>query len=49
VLEHETEIKLSHNFDLQASVEFEFDEALFTIDLHEISPDEETGELTAWI
>ena len=49
VLEHETEIKLSHNFDIQASVEFEYDEALFTIDFHEVSPDEETGELTAWI
>jgi hypothetical protein len=49
VLQHETLIKLSHNFDIQAQVEFEFDEGLFTIDFAELSPDEETGELSAWV
>jgi hypothetical protein len=49
VVEHETEIKLSHHFDIQASIEFEFDQGLFTIDFHEISPDEETKEITAYI
>lgn len=33
-------IKLSKNYDIRASVDFEFDEALFTMDLTELVKDE---------
>lgn len=34
-------IEITHNYDITASVEFEYDEGLFTLKLSEIEKDEE--------
>ena len=45
-LDHITFIKLKHSYDIRAYVEFELDEAYFTMSLDELAKDSQ-GEFTA--